>query len=201
MDYITINSDFTWCLVFLIVLSQCFNFHRMKPLLDELQSCYHDKYRWYGAVYVCTWITIQVSLYWYIVFQTVILAVTLAHCLVQPYKKKWLNVCDTCLLFDLVFLTALLSDQNQTLSDTPIIRELIIYLLIIIPLCFIGAGAIGIITVRTGLSSLIKRFYNWCKDKCTRRQSNIQQFGNSQIDSYIIDDREREPLILILQEN
>ena len=187
--------------VFLIVLSQCFNFHRMKPLLDELQSCYHDKYRWYGAVYVCTWITIQVSLYWYIVFQTVILAVTLAHCLVQPYKKKWLNVCDTCLLFDLVFLTALLSDQNQTLSDTPIIRELIIYLLIIIPLCFIGAGAIGIITVRTGLSSLIKRFYNWCKDKCTQRQSNIQQFGTSQIDSYIIDDRECEPLIRILQEN
>ena len=57
-------------LVFLIVLSQCFNFHRMKPLLDELQSCYRDKYRWYGAVYVCTWITIQGALYHYVVFQT-----------------------------------------------------------------------------------------------------------------------------------
>ena len=78
-------------LVFLIAFSQCLNFHRMKPLLDELQSCYHDKYRWYGVVYVCTWITIQGALYKYIVFQTVILAVTLAHCLVQPYKKKWLK--------------------------------------------------------------------------------------------------------------
>ena len=43
------------------------------------------------AVYVDTWITIQGALYMYIVFQTVILAVTLAHCLVQPYKKKWLK--------------------------------------------------------------------------------------------------------------
>ena len=75
-------------LVFLMVLSQCFNFHHMKPLLDELQSCYHDKYQWYGVVYVCSWITIQVSLHWYVIFQTVILAVTLAHCLVQPFLQE-----------------------------------------------------------------------------------------------------------------
>ena len=188
-------------LVFLIILSQCFNFHRMKPLLDELQSCYHDKYRWYGAVYVCTWITIQVSLYRYVVFQTVILAVTLAHCLVQPYKKKWLNMSDTCLLLDLLFLTALLPEQNQSLSHSLIMKELIIYLLVMIPLCFIGAGAIGIITVRTGLFSLVKRFYNCCIDKCTRRQNTIQQFGTSKMDSFIINDHEREPLIRIVQEN
>ena len=189
-------------LIFLIALSQCFNFHRMKPLLGELQSCYHDKYRWYGVVYVCTWIAIQVSMYCYIVLQTIILAVTLAHCLVQPYKKKWLNVSDTCLLFDLVFLTALLSDQNETVSDTPIVRELIIYLLVMIPLCFISVGAIGIITVRTGLFSLVKRLYNWWKDKCTKQQNNVQQFAPPQvIDSFIINDREHEPLIHILQEN
>ena len=189
-------------LVFLIALSQCFNFHRMKPLLDELQSCCSDKYRWYGVVYVCTWITIQVSMYWYIVFQTIILAVTLAHCLVQPYKKKWLNMSDTYLLFDLVFLTAMLLAQNETVSDTPTIRELIIYLLVMIPLCFISVGAIGIITVRTGLLSLVKRLYNWWKDKCATQQNNVQQFPPPQvIDSFIINDCEREPLIHILQEN
>ena len=187
-------------LVFLIALSQCFNFHHIKPLLDELQSCYRDKYRWYGVVYVCTWITIQVSMYWYNVFQTIILAVTLAHCLVQPYKKKWLNMCDTYLLFDLVFLTAMLSDQNETVSDTPIIREWIIYLLVMIPLCFISVGAISIITVRTGIFSLVKRLYNWWKDKCTTQQNNTQQFAPPQvIDSFIINDCEREPLIHILQ--
>ena len=105
-------------LVFLIILSQCFNFHGLKPLLDELQSCYKDKYQWYSVVYV--WIAIQVFLYWYIIFQTV----TLAHYQVQPYKKKWLNMTDTCLLFNLVFLTALLSDQNQSVSGTPVIKEL-----------------------------------------------------------------------------
>ena len=181
-------------LVFLIALSQCFNFHHMKPLLDELQSCYHDKYRWYGVVYVCTWITIQVSLYWYVIFQTVILAVTLA-------QKKWLNICDTYLLFDLVFLTALLSDENQTISDSSIIIEVIIYLLVMIPLCFISVGAISIITVRTELFSLVKRLYNWWKDMCTVRQNNVQQFAPPQvIDSFIINDCEREPLIHILQE-
>ena len=189
-------------LVFLIAFSQCCNFHHMKPLLDELQSCYHDRYRWYGVVYVCTWITIQVSMYWYIVFQTIILAVTLAHCLVQPYRKKWLNMSDTCLLFDLVFLTAMLSDQNKTVSDTPIIRELIIYLFVMIPLCFISVGTIGIITVRTGLFSLVKRLYNSWKDKCTTQHNIVQQFAPPQvIDSFIINDCEREPLIHILQEN
>ena len=188
-------------LVFLIALSQCFNFHCMKPLLDELQSCYHDKNGWYGVVYVCTWITIQVSLYWYVVFQTVVLAVTLAHCLVQPYKKKWLNMCVTYLLFDLVFLTALLSDRNKTTSDTGIIIEVMIYLLVMIPLCFISVGAIGIITFRTGLFSLMKRLYNWWKDMCTARQNNVQQFPPPQvIDSFLINDCEREPLIHILQE-
>ena len=96
-----------------------------------------------------------------------------SNSLVQPYKKKWLNICDTCLLFDLVFLTALLSDQNQTTSDTSILIEVMIYLLVMIPLCFISVGAIGIITVRTGLLSLVKRLYNWWKDKCTARQNNI----------------------------
>ena len=189
-------------LVFLIGFSQCFNFHRMKPLLDELQSCYHDKYRWYGVVYVGTWITIQGALYKYIVFQTVILALTLAHCLVQSYKKKWLNMCDTFLLFDLVFLTALLSDQNQTISDTSTIIEVMIYLLVLIPFCFISVGAIGIITVRSGLFLLVKKLYNWWKDKCAVRQKNIQLFPPPQvIDSFIINDCEREPLIHILQEN
>ena len=83
------------------------------------------------------------------------LAVTLAHCLVQPYKKKWLNMCDTCLLLDLLFLSALLSDQNQNI---PQMKEKAIYLLVVIPLCFIGVVAIGIITVRTGLFSLVKWF-------------------------------------------
>ena len=189
-------------LVFLIAFSQCFNFHRMKPLLDELQSCYQDKYRWYGVVYVCTWITIQGALYKYIAFQTVILGVTLAHCLVQPYKKKWLNICDTCLLFDLVFLTALLSDENKTTSDTGIITEVMIYLLVMIPFCFISVGGIGIITVRTGLFSSVKRLYNCWKDKCTGQQNNIQQSPPPQvIDSFIINDCEREPLIHILQAN
>ena len=184
-------------LAILVILSQCYH---MKPLLDELQSCYHDKYRCYGAVYVCTWITIQVSSYWYVVFQTVILAVTLAHCLVQPYKKKWLNVSDTCLLLDLLFLTALLSEQNQSLSPSLIIKELIIYLLVLIPLCFISVGLICTITI--GIGGLVKRFYNWCKTKCTTRQDNIQ-LANSQIDSVndIINDCEREPFIHILQEN
>ena len=182
-------------LVFLIILSQRLNFHRMKPLLDELQSCYHDKYRWYGVVYVCTWITIQGALYKYIVFQTVILAVTLAHCLVQPYKKKWLNMCDTCLLLDLLFLSALLSDQNQ---DIPQMKGKAIYLLVVIPLCFICVGAIGIITVRTGLFFLVKwlckMLFSKYKEKFMVRQNSIQEPQNDYFTN------EREPLIRILEE-
>ena len=78
-----------------------------------------------------------------------------------------------------------------------------IYLLVMIPLCFISVGVIGAITVGTGLFSLVKRLYNWWKDKCTARQkNNIRQFPPPpQVDPFIINDWEREPLIHILQVN
>ena len=123
-------------------------------------------------MYVCTLITIQGALYKYIVFQTVILALTLAHCLVQPYKKKWLNMCDTCLILDLLFLSALLLDQNQ---DIPQMKGKVF---VVIPLCFICVGAIGIITVLAGLFSLVKwlskMFFSKYKEKFTVRQNSIQ---------------------------
>ena len=33
----------------------------------------------------------------------------------------------------------------------------------------------SIITVRTGIFSLVKRLYKWWKDKCTTQQNNAQQ--------------------------
>ena len=69
-----------------------------------------------------------------------------------------------------------------------------------IPLCFISVGAISIITVRTGIFSIVKRLYNWWKDKCTTQQNSAQHFPPPQvIDSFIITDCEREPLIHIVQ--
>ena len=79
--------------------------------------------------------------------------------------------------------------HSQTTSDTGIIMEVLIYLLAMIPFCFISVRATGIITVRTGLFSLVKRLYNWLKDKCTARQNNTQQFPPPQVvDSFIIND-------------
>ena len=39
-------------------LTKVINLYRIKPFLDEFQSCYQDRYRWYSAVYFFVWIAI-----------------------------------------------------------------------------------------------------------------------------------------------
>ena len=39
-----------YSIVFVFTFSRFLNLHRLKPVLDEFQSCYRDDYRWYMVV-------------------------------------------------------------------------------------------------------------------------------------------------------
>ena len=188
----------------LMVLAQCFSFYRLKPFLDEFQSCYQNKYRWYSVVYACSMVCIAplaISDNAYVT-HAIILAVTLAQCILQPYRKKWLNIVDTVLLIDLTFITFLQDYRNTILT----------WILVMIPLTYITLGTVLLLLLGTNVAfkkiPCVNALINWVKSKKVLMmkwcQSDIQsslKYSNLPPSDIFTDDDEREPLIGIIQAN
>ena len=96
------------------------NFVRIKPLLDQFQGCYKDKYRWFAAYYmICRLIIISIiianlsdifiSRY---ILITVSTAVALIHLIVRPYVDNVLNIFDGAILQLMVLVTVLQLFKN-----------------------------------------------------------------------------------------
>ena len=89
------------------------NITRIKPLLDQYQGSYRDKYRWFAAYYLICRLVIfaigfvpdyQIRLY---CLQTACIVIALIHTCVQPYKHKVLNILDSIILLNMVLVVNL----------------------------------------------------------------------------------------------
>ena len=194
----------------LLVVSPSINLHRIKPFLDEFQSCYQDKYRWYAGVYVCSWmiLLIAIALSDYILLLTSLAIIATAQYLVQPYRTKWLNNVDTLLLTDLTFLTGLLLLQDKVYAINFLTEKtLLVYFLVMSPLCYIGIGIVSIILVCFGIRDLLKRLFHRCyvhtEQQVILEQSNIDAVKRDQlpIQRELMLSGEREPLLRIIQDD
>ena len=125
------------------LLRRKFNLTRIQPLLDAFQSCYDDKFRWYSGVYLLSWIILNINMPYY-VMEIILVAVSILHFMIQPYKYRWLNIVDTLLLVDLNMLAFLTSvdSPNSIHKEIPIS-----YLLVVLPLTYITIGGVWIISV------------------------------------------------------
>ena len=95
-------------------LNNKINFFRIKPLLDQFQGCYKEKYFWFAPYYmVCRLLIIViianfseefVSRYLLITAST---AIALIHVTVEPYADNILNKFDGAILHLMVLVTAL----------------------------------------------------------------------------------------------
>lgn len=93
-----------------------------KPVLDQLQGCYKEKYRWFAAfyllgrqaIYIAEMVTEFVSasadffytdryLYKYLSLLMICIVIMVIHIWVQPYKERTLNMLDGAILLTLVF--------------------------------------------------------------------------------------------------
>ena len=162
-------------IILVLCLSHWITFPRLKPFLDELQSCYADKYRWYVVVYACSWAVISVcsggivsetvSVF---ITETIVIAVTLTQCILQPYCKRWLNIFNTTLSIDLLFIIIFLrADDTETASG---LKSIIIWLLTVIPLTFIALGTAFLLLHQTGI---IKRAYTLLRSTGVHACSSI----------------------------
>ena len=176
-------------------------FHHLKPLLDEFQSCYMDNCRWYGGVYLISWIILEVlsiiRSHDYLIFQTVLAILTVVHFSVQPYCRKWLNITDGFLLVSLNFTTSLTLG-----SDLITERVVLVYLSILIPLTYIVLGVIAILLDRCGMLSKMRKL-TLAQLKVWKKRHQIHTIQDPGTIPYMkqrVEPLDRDSLIGILQE-
>ena len=157
---ITIVLGLPFLLMFEPFLNHKINFIKIKPLLDQFQGCYKDKYRCFAGCYmICRLVIITIVIanssndlvanYLLIVICGVI---ALIHLLVKPYSKKILNKLDGVILQLILFNTILpfLDDFGSPLVIT------ITFVLVILP--FLNFIAVTLFLHKNDLKKMVVNF-------------------------------------------
>ena len=115
--FILLVLPFTLFLTCSHFLARKVNLLRIKPLMDEFQSCYKPRYRWFSATYIIAWICLVFVAWLPPLFQSALLVVLFTHMILQPYQNRWLNTIDGLLLMDALFVYSLLEQQIPDEKD------------------------------------------------------------------------------------
>ena len=134
------------CILFLFAnqISKYINLvkFRLKPIVDEFQACYRPECCWFAGFYFLARLVIffisEISLDQpqdNTVLTTVNIVIVIIHTSFQPYKEKWLNVLDTILLMDIVFLSLMKPESIDEYGriDRAFHDNIIPFFLVIIP--------------------------------------------------------------------
>ena len=110
-------------------LNRKINFIKIKPLLDQFQQCYKDRYHWFAAYYlVCQQVIIIIvyvskSLYY---IQTVCIIIVAIHVCAKPNKSETLNVLDGVILLNAVLVINL----NSFIFSRPLTTTIVVFIAI-----------------------------------------------------------------------
>jgi len=159
-------------------LNSKINFVKVKPLLDQFQGCYKDKYRCFAAYYmICRLMIIIVIITDFsndFVLQFLLLTVcvltALIHLTLKPYTNPLLNDFDGAVLHLLILISALPFVELVDDFD-PTLLMIITFMIAMLPLLIFITMSL-IINKRK-----IKNFpfycYNKCLQKCLRKYNQI----------------------------
>ena len=171
---ITIVIGLPFLLLFEPFLNRKINFVKIKPLLDQFQGCYKDKYRCFAAYYmICRLLIIVIIIvnspnnftaHYLIITTCMIMA--LIHLLLRPYVDNYLNLFDGAIL-QLTILVSVLSlveffdsfDSNLVVGT--------VYALVLLPL-------VGMIIMKLLIQRMkIRKMIVYCSTlKCRRSRNN-----------------------------
>ena len=186
-------------------LQHVISLFKIKPYLDEFQSCYKDKYRWYSGVYFVVWIAIvgiqglpDSLLY----TQTIFFLLLCAQFLIKPYKSKLLNIADTLLLIDLNFFIALLYKNIDKPLSSHVFSSLLVHALIIVPFLCAILSFICLLLIKCGVYDNIKGIWNRKKRGQELQQpQDVFELSHPEVpvqEVRVSGITEREPLIAIV---
>ena len=123
-------------------LNHKINFVKIKPLLDQFQGCYKDKYRSFAAYYmICRLVIItliianssnddfmiQYSLI------TVCVIIALVHLIIRPYANLVLNIFDGVVLHIMILVSVLPFVRHYDNNESDLVLTLA-YILVLLPL-------------------------------------------------------------------
>ena len=171
------------------------NFYRIKPLLDQFQGCYRDKYRSFAAYYmICRVVIISIIIITssnknithilLLIISTILLLIQL---IVKPYKSKILNIFDGAILHMMIFtsLKSLFDDFG-----TGVLLAVII-LFVVLPL--IAFAVMELILYREN----IKKIFMHCKTKPVISIDNTEVPSISGDIGLVIDNNMRKNAIIV----
>ena len=136
---------FLCLLVLSPLLVRWFNLLRLKPVLDEFQACYQDRYRSFAGFYL-TWRLVifllsSVGDYFVNIYLLQVMAIILlmVHAMFQPYREQWLNVLDALFITDLILLSILHGSTANVVFESPgltVFKDVVVHLLVLLPLVY-----------------------------------------------------------------
>ena len=186
-------------------LNSKINFIRIKPLLDQFQGCYKDKYRCFAGYYmVCRLVVILlviVKIFDDLINQYILISscalMQLIHVLVQPYISTFLNVFDGIILQLIVIISSLpVVEFVDNYDETYVLA--ITYLLVTMPLAAFIAMKLWF--NKNNILNVLKDGKEKCFHKCRAPSTdNAEQpiEGNELVRSLIVDDNMRKNAIIV----
>ena len=126
-------------------LNSKINFVKMKPLLDQFQGCYKDKYRYFAAYYmICRLLIITIIIanssngfiFHYLLIAASVI-VDLVHQCFRPYSSLLLNVFDGVILHFLVLVSVLPLVESFDSFNSNLLVGITLILIILPALIFV----------------------------------------------------------------
>ena len=153
-------------------LNSKINFIKIKPLLDQFQSCYKDKYRCFAAYYmICRLVIITIIIanssndfvFQYLLITTCVIMALIHHSL-RPYSSSLLNVFDGIILHFLVLVSVSPLVESFDNFNSNLLAG-ITFILVILPLLIFITMSLMINKEK------VKRLSEYCYTKCTQLRS------------------------------
>ena len=181
-------------------LNRKINFIKIKPLLDQFQGCYKDKYRCFAGYYmICCLLIITIVIanstnkFVANYLLTVVFVITeLIHATVKPYNKEILNKFDGIILHLIIFVAALTLLDD---IDSPSVMTTV-YALVLLPLLmFFG---MTLLLHKDELKKVITHFT--LKDELPNSSTDVN--NNNEVPMrefhHVIDDSARKKVTVII---
>ena len=200
---IVIVIGLPFLLLFEPLLNRKINFVKLKPLLDQFQGCYKDKYRCFAAYYmICRLVIIIIIIvnspndftaHYFIITACVITALLHQHC--KPYADNYLNFFDGNILHLTILISFLPLVEFFDSFDSNLITGTI-YVLLLLPL--MGLTIMKLWIHRNNIRMMIV-YCNTLKCKHSRNNDEIplNDCEIQMLKEVIVDDNMRRNAIIV----